>query len=58
MALELGAAHQDGVQLCLRQLLEPDPMPEPLDLSDYPKLMNVGEQPVDLRQYERLLAVR
>ena len=58
MALELGAAHQDGVQLCLRQLLAPDPMPVPLDLRDYPKLMNVGEQPVDLRQYERLLAAR
>ncbi len=58
MALELGAVHLDGVQLCLRQLLEPAPLPEPLDLSDYPKLMNVGEQPVDLRQYERLMAVR
>ncbi len=58
MALELGAPHQDGVQLCLRQLLEPDPISEPLDLRDYPKLMNVGAQPIDLRQYERLLAAR
>jgi hypothetical protein len=58
MALELGAVHLDGVQLCLRQLLEPDPVVEPLDLSNYPKLMNIGEQPVDLQKYERLLAVR
>jgi len=58
MALELGATHQDGVQLCLRQLLAPDPIPEPLDLQDYPKLKHAGEQPIDLRQYERLLAAR
>jgi transposase len=58
MALELGAVHQDGVELCLRQILEPDTKPEPLDLSDYPKLKNIGEQPLDLQQYERLLMAR
>jgi transposase len=54
-ALTLGAAHLDGVRLCLRQLLEPQPPPKPLDLSSHSELVQVGYQPVDLGQYNRLL---
>ena len=58
MALELGAAHLDGVQLCLRQLLEPEPRTRSLDLSSHPELVQVGNQPLDLGQYDRLLQAR
>jgi transposase len=54
-ALELGAINLDGVQLCLRQLLNPQPLPGPLDLSAHPELTSVGNQPVNLGQYDRLL---
>jgi len=54
-ALELGCAHFDGVQLCLRQLLQPETVPLPLDLSGLPQLVGVGEQPIDLRCYDHLL---
>ena len=54
-ALELGAISLDGVQLCLRQLLNPHIQPEPLDLSAHPQLTSFGNQPVDLGQYDRLL---
>lgn len=58
MALALGAAHLDGIQLCLRQLLQPKEPPSPLDLSFYPELVGVGNQPVELGQYDRLLGAR
>lgn len=58
MALTLGAAHLDGVQLCLRQLLEPKEQPNPLDLSLYPELVGVGNQPLELGQYDLLLGAR
>jgi len=58
MALELGAAHLDGVQLCLRQLLEPEPQIRSLDLSSHPELGQIGNQPLDLGQYDRLLQAR
>jgi hypothetical protein len=58
MALEFGAAHLDGVKLCLRQLLEPQDQPRSLDLSFYPELVRVGTQPVELDQYNRLLGAR
>ena len=35
MTLELGATHLDGVQLCLRQLLEPDPQALTLDWNPF-----------------------
>jgi transposase len=57
-ALELGAAHLDGVQLCLRQLLEPEPQTRTLDLSSHSEWVHVGNQPLDLGQYDRLLQVR
>jgi transposase len=58
LALELGAAHLDGVRLCLRQLLAPEPAPRSLDLSSHPALSQVGNQPVDLGQYDQLLGAR
>lgn len=56
-ALELGAAHLDGVQLCLRQLVSPQEAPPALVLT-HPKLAAVGYQPVDLEQYNQLLEER
>jgi len=55
-ALALGAGHLDGVELCLRQLEAPQEMPVALDLSGYPGLQGIGAQPVNLRQYDLLLA--
>jgi transposase len=58
MAIELGAAHKDGVQLCLRQLQEPASLPISLDLSHHPHLDHIGNQPVNLQQYDQLLGAR
>ncbi len=58
MAVELGVAHKDGVQLCLRQLQEPANSPTSLDLSHHPNLAQIGNQPVNLQQYDQLLGVR
>jgi hypothetical protein len=55
-ALAHHCPHLDGVQLCLRQLLQPDPSPVTLDLSDHPKLVAVGQQPLHLERYDHLLA--
>ena len=55
-ALALGAAHLDGVELCLRQLETDQHAPLALDLSGYPQLQDIGVQPVNLGQYDRLLA--
>jgi transposase len=57
-ALELGAAHLDGVRLCLRQLSESEPQTWSLDLSFNPELEKIGAQPLDLGQYDRLVQVR
>jgi len=54
-ALEHHCPHFDGVQLCLRQLARPEPPPITLDLSDQPKLVGVGEQPIRLASYDQLL---
>jgi hypothetical protein len=56
-ALELGAPHLDGIQLCLRQLLSPTTLPPALDLA-HPKLATIGNQPVCLEQYNQLLGAR
>ncbi len=56
-ALDLGAAHLDGVQLCLRQILSPQESPPALVL-DHPKLAAVGYQPIRLEQYNQLLEAR
>jgi transposase len=54
-ALAHHCPHLDGVQLCLRQLLQPDPTPVRLDLSEQPKLVAVGHQPLCLEHYDHLL---
>jgi len=54
-ALAHHCPHLDGVQLCLRQLLQPDPTPVTLDLSEHPKLVGVGQQPLRLEHYDHLL---
>lgn len=56
-ALDLGAAHLDGVQLCLRQILFPQESPPALVLN-HPKLVAVGYQPIRLEQYNQLLEAR
>jgi transposase len=55
MAMELGAAHLDGVRLCLHKLQHPDSSAVELDLSNHPELVDVGTQPVNLAQYDHLL---
>ncbi len=56
-ALALGAAHLDGVQLCLRQLVSPQEVTPTLTFT-HPTLAAVGYQPVDLEQYNQLLEGR
>jgi len=53
-ALAFGCAHADGVLLCVNQLLQPEAAPPALDLTDQPRLRDVGTQPIDLRRYEAL----
>lgn len=55
-SLALNCAHADGVTLCLHRLEHPEPAPSPLNLSERPKLTAVGSQPVNLTQYDQLLA--
>jgi hypothetical protein len=57
-ALDLGAAHFDGVQLCLRQQEKQLVSPTALNLSAHPQLQGIGEQPINLAQYDQLLAGR
>jgi hypothetical protein len=57
-ALDCGAAHLDGVQLCLRQLLTPKPAIRSRHLEVRPELNGIGRQPVDLEQYNQLLEAR
>ena len=54
-ALSYGCVHLDGVLHCLRQLSDLKEPPKSLDLSDRPDLQNIGNQPVDLSRYEKLL---
>jgi transposase len=55
-ALASGAIHLDGVQLCLRQQSAAPLSPTPLDLAQHPRLQGIGHQPVDVGQYNQLLA--
>ena len=54
-ALAYHCAHADGVELCLRQLQQPDPTFTRLDLSDHPKLAPFETQASDLGRYDQLL---
>ena len=53
-SLEFNCAHADGVELCLRQLERPAPVTPVLDLSGRPELTAVGQQRVNLAQYDCL----
>ena len=54
-AVKIGCSHYDGVRLCLRQVLAPEVAPASLDLLALPQLAAIGQQPVDLTIYDRLL---
>lgn len=54
-ALSYGCVHLDGVLHCLHQLAERQEAHQSLDLSDRPDLQHIGNQPVDLSRYEKLL---
>ena len=54
-ALAHQCAHADGVQLCLHQLLTPELPTVVLDLQSRPQLLGIGEQAVDLAQYDALV---
>jgi len=58
LALKWGIPHLEGVHYCLRYLQSPEVRTEPLDLAGLPRLQGIGEQPVDVGQYDRLLASR
>lgn len=55
-ALEHGCAHLDGVRLCLHQLQHPSAPVPTLDLAGHPRLQRIGQQPLDVRDYEQLLS--
>ena len=55
-ALSMGAIHLDGIRLCLRQQRDQQDLPASLDLAQHPRLVNIGQQPVDVSQYNQLLA--
>jgi hypothetical protein len=54
-ALKYGCVHYDGVKHCLQELTTPQNSPTSVDLSDRPQMQEIGNQPIDLRQYERLI---
>ena len=57
-ALEYGCGHLDGIQLCLRQLTEPETSIPTLDLTQWPHLVGLRCQEVDLSAYDQLLGGR
>jgi hypothetical protein len=54
-ALAYGCGHADGVELCLRQLVNPDVRVPSLDLADSPAWAALGSQPLNLERYDQLL---
>ena len=54
-ALEYGCGHVDGVELCLRQLMNPASPVVPIDLANWPNLAAVGIEAPDLHCYDQLL---
>lgn len=56
LALQYHCPHADGVELCLRQLLQPELSPPSLDLSQHPTLQGVGQQPLSVSPYNQLLS--
>lgn len=57
-ALGYGCGHLDGIQLCLRQLTEPEAAIPAIDLTQWPQLVGVGSQKLDLSHYDQLLGGR
>lgn len=55
-ALNQGVPNLDSIQLLLRRQVDADALPGSLDLTGHPRLQGIGEQPVVLEQYDRLLA--
>lgn len=55
-ALELGAASLDGVLLYLRQLQQEQPQFPALETERFASLAAYGNQPVNLQQYDQLVA--
>jgi len=55
-ALACHCPHADGVELCLRQLMQPQPTLLKLDLSQQPHLQGLGQQPLALSRYNQLLS--
>jgi len=54
-ALEYGCPHGDGVELCLRQLTQPDLPISPINLTNWPQLLEVSQRVPDLNHYNQLL---
>jgi hypothetical protein len=54
-ALAHHCGHVEGVKLCLNQQLHPDPPQARLDLQAHPQLLGIGEQAVNLAQYDALV---
>jgi hypothetical protein len=55
MALGFGCVSLEGIKHCLHQLRHPEVPIATLDLGEYPRLIGVGEQPVNLHRYDQLL---
>ncbi len=55
-ALTYPCSNADGVELCLRQLLQPDVAAPQLDLTEHPHLPAVQPPPVSLAHYNQLLS--
>ncbi len=56
-ALKQGVPNLDSIQLLLRRGRSTEPATKPLDLAGHPRLQGIGEQPITLEQYDRLLEV-
>ncbi|MCJ7815846.1 MAG: IS21 family transposase [Xanthomonadales bacterium] len=56
--LKYGTPHLDSIRLRLRCERDPELVVSPLDLAGRHQLQGIGEQPVRLGQYDRLLRVR
>jgi len=56
--LKLGVPQLDSIQLHLRRERHSELLAKSLDLASRPQLLGIGEQSVNLGQYDRLLRVR
>ena len=56
-ALKQGVPSLDSIQLLFRRGRTSEASASPLDLTGHPRLQGIGEQPITLEQYDRLLEV-